>query len=81
LHHTHPDVQTIAACTNDHDADRLRQIPGVRVYIKHLAAGLMLAEQAMLLMGVAAEAADSRITGMRKALFMSDQNLQREMSS
>jgi len=81
LHHAHPAVLTIAACANDQDADRLRQVPGLRVYIEHLAAGLTLAEQAMLLMGVAAEAADNRIAVMRKTLFVSDQNSQGDLSS
>ena len=71
LYRTHPAIQIVATCADDQDADRLRQIPGVRVYIEHLAAGLTLAEQAMLLMGVGAEAADSRIAAMRNELCLS----------
>jgi CPA2 family monovalent cation:H+ antiporter-2 len=71
LHHTHPSVPVIVSCDSDRDAEQIRQIPGVRVYIEHLAAGLTLAEQAMLLMGVSAEVADRRVAGLRNALCLS----------
>jgi CPA2 family monovalent cation:H+ antiporter-2 len=65
---THPALPTIATCLTEAEARRLQAIPGVRVYVEKLAAGLALAEQTLLEGGLAAEDADRLIAALREQL-------------
>ncbi len=68
LRHTHPDIPVLATALSEGEAARLLAIPGVRAYVKGLAVGLGLAEQALLAMGVAADSADRIIAQLRAQL-------------
>jgi len=68
LRHSHPDIPLLATSLSDQEAHRLVAIPGVRVYVERLAAGLALAEQALLTAGIPAEGADRFIARLREQL-------------
>ncbi|MEO1766615.1 cation:proton antiporter [Thiobacter aerophilum] len=68
LRHTHPDVPVLATSLTDREARRLLGEPGVKVYVERLAAGLALAERALLESGVDAERTDGLIAALRETL-------------
>ncbi len=68
LRHTHPEVPVLATSLTDREARRLLAEPGVRVYVERLAAGLALAEQALLTSGIEAERTDRLIALLRERL-------------
>jgi CPA2 family monovalent cation:H+ antiporter-2 len=50
------------------DAQLLRNLPNVRLYPLYLAAGLGLAEQVLLMLGINADQVDHRIEELRQTL-------------
>lgn len=50
------------------DAQLLRNLPNVRLYLLYLAAGLGLAEQVLLMLGINADQVDHRIEELRQTL-------------
>ncbi|MFN7087774.1 MAG: hypothetical protein ACK4N4_14290, partial [Burkholderiales bacterium] len=65
---TQPLLPVIATALTEQEARRLQGVPGVRVYVEKLAAGLALAEQTLLESGLPAETADRLIAGLRDQL-------------
>ncbi|MGA7180347.1 MAG: cation:proton antiporter [Thiobacillaceae bacterium] len=65
LRHEFPQLNVIATAAYERDAKALLAVPGVRVYIEEIAAGLAMAEQALLASGLDAEAADTLISRLR----------------
>jgi CPA2 family monovalent cation:H+ antiporter-2 len=65
LRHEYPHMPVVATSLTEHDARQLLAIPGLRVYAEKHAAGLALAEQALLEIGMSAEAADGLISQLR----------------
>lgn len=68
LRHAHPGVPVLATSLNEREARRLLAAPGVKVYVERLAAGLALAEQALLVAGIDAERTDGLIAALREQL-------------
>jgi CPA2 family monovalent cation:H+ antiporter-2 len=68
VRHANPDVPLIATALTEADARRLQAVPGVRVHVEKLAAGLALAEETLRGTGLSAEAADQRIAALRDQL-------------
>lgn len=68
LRHSHPEVPVLATSLTDREARRLLGEPGVKVYVERLAAGLALAERALLESGVDAERTDGLIAALRDTL-------------
>ena len=72
LRRSFPNVPVIATSLTEHDARELQAIAGLRVYPEKIAAGLALAEQALLATGFSAEAADRLIAQLRTLLRQED---------
>lgn len=68
LRHAHPEVPVLATSLTDREARRLLGEPGVKVYVERLAAGLALAERALLESGVDAQRTDGLIAALRDTL-------------
>lgn len=60
-----PELDVIATSVDERDAEALLAIPGVRVYVEKIAAGLALAEQALLCTGLDAASVDDLIGRLR----------------
>lgn len=73
LRHSYPNVPVLATSLTEHDARALQAIAGLRVYPEKIAAGLALAEQALLATGYSAEAADRLIARLRSVLRQEDE--------
>jgi CPA2 family monovalent cation:H+ antiporter-2 len=72
LRHECPRLDVVATVLEDRDAQTLVAIPGIRVFSEQVAAGLALAEQALLAVGFSAEQADELIHRLRLMLQQSD---------
>ena len=68
LRHAYPHVAVIATSLTDQETRHLLSVPGLRVYSEKIAAGLALAEQALLDRGLSAEAKDALIADLRRQL-------------
>jgi voltage-gated potassium channel Kch len=68
IRHECPRLEVVASVLDDRDAQTLLAIPGVRVFSEKVAAGLALAEQALLGVGFSAEQADELIRRLRLIL-------------
>ncbi len=66
LRHHHPSVSLLATSLTDREAGQLLALPGVRVYLERLAAGLTLAEEALVQSGLSTETAGALIGELRQ---------------
>lgn len=64
-------LSVVVATERVTDAQLLRNLPNVRLYPLYLAAGLGLAEQVLLMLGINADQVDHRIEELRQALSQS----------
>ena len=68
MRHHHPSVSLLATSLTDREAGQLLALPGVRVYLERLAAGLTLAAEALVQSGLPIEAANEVIGRLRQRL-------------
>ncbi|MGZ5142995.1 MAG: cation:proton antiporter domain-containing protein [Burkholderiales bacterium] len=68
IRHECPRLDVVATILDDREAQTLLAIPGIRVFSEQVAAGLALAEQALLAVGFSAEQADELIHRLRLML-------------